>query len=679
MAGTVITDLAWFVGVTSPYYNSNCDQTIDWSGSPALDSITFIQGTGALSAKVSKTTFTSVFSLKDPTNLTDKVIYIWAMCSGKMDTKANGGFRIRIEDTSANWGEWYMAGANTWAGGWQPWAVHTSIAYSAKSATPPTLSAINKVGIVFTTTGSASAINSWWDALRYGTYIGVKSGTEGSPATLQDIMDAENDVNNKYGVLSEYEGLFIVQGKLLLGSATGGEGTYFKDTSERVLIFPDKPFPADFYEIKLQGNGTASTKIFFGTKVGESGVSGVTIRAASASSPFKVTASDTLVTEYGFYGCIFYQAGTITLQPYSIVKEFLGCTVSKSAEMLPGTGIVKNCFFTSAVDRAIRIVAISPDKNVTNCTFINCPRATHIPNAGTYEFDGLNFSGNSRDIDNSSGLTVTVNSSNSANPPSTYVNSIVDEQLAYNNVQNLFLGDVIRSAQRKTISSKQIARAGYSFRKVGSPTGDIVFRVRKIDDTILQEVVWGNVSVLDTAFAWRYAWFTNPPTINEEIRATIEFAGENLLNSIIVRYQATDVKASEYRSDWTSSWTDYTTQDLTYGLVLHDPSVTTNIINTVYLTVDVEDENGDPVIGAAVYVEKASNQTVLMNELTVLTGGKGRAQESYNYSPPPFTINVRVRKSSSGGTRYVPMSTIGEVGADGYSLNVILIADTNIG
>ena len=417
MPGTVITDLQFFTGATGGS-TSNCDAITDWVSAPTLDQITFVEGTGSCSAKVSKTTFTSVFSFASAVDLTDKVLYIWAMCSGKLDTLANGGLRIRVVDGAGNWGEWYVAGANTWAGGWQPFLVHTSTTFSASSATSPTISAITKAGIVFTTVGSATAINCWWDALRYGTYLGVKGGTDVSPATLQDMMDAE--ATYKYGVIFQYEGLSIVQGKLVFGSTTGGDATYFKDTSEKILIFADKPVPSTWYDIKLQGNATATTKVYFGLKVGGSGASGITARASSSGKPFTITASDTNITEYGFYGCTFYQASTITLQAYSLVKEFLDCIISKSAEMLPNTGIVKNCTFTGSAGKALRIASAS--HYVTDSKFVNCQTATHINLSATVVFNNLKFYGNTYDIEHSVVGALTINCENGSNPDPAKVN-----------------------------------------------------------------------------------------------------------------------------------------------------------------------------------------------------------------------------------------------------------------
>lgn len=417
MVGTVSTDLVFFAGATSPYKPSDCDQITDWLTAPTLDTENFIQGTGACAAKVSKATFTSVFTLQNALDLTDKQIFVWAMCSGRLDTKAGGGFRIRVENAAGEFGEWTVAGRDTWGGGWAPWTVHTSTTFDA-GATLTAVTAIKKVGIVFDVVGSATALNCWWDAMRYGTNLSIKGGTEGSPATFQDILDAEAIVlTGKYGVIFLYEGLLIVQGKLNFGSTTLDEATYFKDTTGRVLIFGDKLVPADYYEIKLQGNAnTAITKIYFGEKVGGSGVSGITVRASSASKPFKVTASDTNITEYGFYGCVFYQAAVITLQTYSTVKEFLDCSVIKSAEMLPDSGIVKNCTFSSSAGRALRMASVS--HHITDSKFINCQTAVHINFSDTVAINNLNFYGNNPyDIEHSVTGALIINYTNCPSPP----------------------------------------------------------------------------------------------------------------------------------------------------------------------------------------------------------------------------------------------------------------------
>lgn len=94
------------------------------------------------------------------------------------------------------------------------------------------------------------------------------------------------------------------------------------------------------------------------------------------------------------------------------------------------------------------------------------------------------------------------------------------------------------------------------------------------------------------------------------------------------------------------------------------------IINAVNITVTVKDQAGDPVETAQVYIED-SNSTILMNEDT---NASGVATESYNYAGDESII-VRIRKSSTGDTKYFPINTTGLIESTGFSLAVTFIAD----
>jgi len=98
---------------------------------------------------------------------------------------------------------------------------------------------------------------------------------------------------------------------------------------------------------------------------------------------------------------------------------------------------------------------------------------------------------------------------------------------------------------------------------------------------------------------------------------------------------------------------------------------TTTIVNSVYLTVYVKDEDNNPVQDAAVYIEKASDGTELMNQLS---DSNGKAQTTYNYTGDTDII-VRVRKSSPGATRYFPLKTTGTITSNGFTVTTVLIKD----
>ena len=424
MAGTVVPNVNLFTGLTGGS-TSNCDAITDWSGTPTLDIETFVQGTGAMSKKVSNTTSIHVFSLVSALDLSNTQLYVWAACGsiGILGTKAAGGFRIRVEDASANWGEWYMAGKDTWTGAWDCFMIHTTTGFSANSATLPTMTAITKVGVVFYTTATAAKINCWWDALRYGTGLAITAGTEGDPATFQDFVNAEGTVVNKWGVITVAEGILQVQGQLDFGSTISGSATYFKDIS-KVLVFRDRLVPATFYRMLAQGNIGATTKVRFGTKSGESGISGCMFRSAGAAK-FQFTAIDSNITELGIYGSIFFDAGTVSLPAASgTAREVLNTNFESCAKVLADTCKIQNCNFISSDANAILIN--DDPHNVTDCKFIGCPRGVEldIVGDGSYDFYNLQFSGCTYDVNNSSSGTLTVNKFNGSNP-STYIGSIV--------------------------------------------------------------------------------------------------------------------------------------------------------------------------------------------------------------------------------------------------------------
>ena len=76
--------------------------------------------------------------------------------------------------------------------------------------------------------------------------------------------------------------------------------------------------------------------------------------------------------------------------------------------------------------------------------------------------------------------------------------------------------------------------------------------------------------------------------------------------------------------------------------------------NAVTLTLTVKDESNNVVVGASAAIYRESDMVQLMNEVT---NGSGVATESFNYSTNTPII-VRIRKSSLGTTRYVPVNTV---------------------
>jgi len=124
-----------------------------------------------------------------------------------------------------------------------------------------------------------------------------------------------------------------------------------------------------------------------------------------------------------------------------------------------------------------------------------------------------------------------------------------------------------RQAQRKTLDNKKVTAVTFKLSKNGSPTGSIYCRIRKVsDDSIIQESDAIDAATLTTVLTDKTFNFSNPVTINEEVRISCEYPGGDVNNYIWIACQNTDVKSGELRSEYTTSWTDFSSFDMYYIL-----------------------------------------------------------------------------------------------------------------
>jgi len=145
---------------------------------------------------------------------------------------------------------------------------------------------------------------------------------------------------------------------------------------------------------------------------------------------------------------------------------------------------------------------------------------------------------------------------------------LTEEQTLADSLMVLYSGFIVRSGQRLTISDRKVAKLAFVMKKVGNPTGDITFTIRKVsDDAIIVSEVWGDASDLLTSTEWEEVTFATPTIINEEVRISHEYAGGDGSNYIVSTFQAADVKADEREARYyasTESWYDDSNKDCCY-------------------------------------------------------------------------------------------------------------------
>jgi len=108
--------------------------------------------------------------------------------------------------------------------------------------------------------------------------------------------------------------------------------------------------------------------------------------------------------------------------------------------------------------------------------------------------------------------------------------------------------------------------------------------------------------------------------------------------------------------------------------IMNGTSASTTVNNAVDITIHVIDEDGNNIEDAQVAVYQTSGDTELMNEDTLSTG---IATETFNFVSDT-AIYWRVRKSSTGSTRYFPRNGTGTITSAGFSATITLAEDTII-
>ena len=103
---------------------------------------------------------------------------------------------------------------------------------------------------------------------------------------------------------------------------------------------------------------------------------------------------------------------------------------------------------------------------------------------------------------------------------------------------------------------------------------------------------------------------------------------------------------------------------------------TTTVVASVPVTVTVLDTSGNPIENAQVYVQDAAgpfnDSSQIIRELT---NASGIATEDFS-GTTPLAITIRVRKTSTGSTRYIPVQASGTITTTGFSTVVTLTTDT---
>jgi len=210
----------------------------DWAtgGGSGSTTATFLSGTSAQGRK-----FTGVkgfgFEVNAAgTDMRNTILVVrWLVNGGLASTKAAGGARIRIEDTSGNESDWYVDGSDTYTGGWREATIDTATAESGNSGTAANLQLIQYVGIVVDAAASSGGDpNVYVDEVLSLPNTGLT--LSGNTTNLWDELYNWDDTS-LYGIVQKRAGVVFVRCPVILSpDATGHAST------DEVVVFEEPSY-----------------------------------------------------------------------------------------------------------------------------------------------------------------------------------------------------------------------------------------------------------------------------------------------------------------------------------------------------------------------------------------------------------------------------------------------------
>lgn len=351
-----------------------------------------------------------------------KHIRIWFLSTvaAQLNTIASGGVQFWVSDGS-NTGYYYVAGSDTYEGGWINLVVDLSRTVDAGTK-PTAMNTITSCGIrTNMSSGGKQALNTWIDYFHLADGLECYGDDAGGYFDFDNLITAED--TGGWGILKKIGGVFYLTGSIKFGDSSGTNSCKFQSKSQ-VVIFEDRKVNAGLYIFDIVDNGTGTTEFILGDKSGTAAIQGCMIRVEDSSQTAKFdldAKTDTDVDNFKMYSTVFYGADAIEFAGDATNVEVIGCSFEKCSQVDTQDCSTSGCFFidTSDADAAL---LWNESIDITDCGFfanttgagIEMPSAVGTP----YDYDGLVFSGNTKDVLNSSGSAISISKSNGSDPSS---------------------------------------------------------------------------------------------------------------------------------------------------------------------------------------------------------------------------------------------------------------------
>lgn len=328
----------------------------------------WVQGSGAIQSKLAGSNWDS-WCLYDhytangntPVNLTtagNEVLAIWCQYGLKtaLLNENAGGLSILVQSSaetgSSNptvYSEWYVAGADTYPGGWVLFMIDTRRKPSNTAGGGANLASIRRIGIRVRN-GTLSNVKGepfYMDAIWYGRPRYSVVGDGSTVAKWADFL--AHATSNGNGLIQSRGGVYFARCGLRIGSGSQGSTTNLTDATGQTIVFERKTYTVggvvhdalmyhDYYNLDALGNGATRTTVALGSVVGTGdNRQGVLGGRFQSGSPANVPVSVDFDTD---------AADIASLQLAGV--DFVGCRSGVLLDKPNGAGTVVSCAFINS-------------------------------------------------------------------------------------------------------------------------------------------------------------------------------------------------------------------------------------------------------------------------------------------------------------------------------------------
>lgn len=404
------TDLLTYNDVTSITGWSEPTGMTDLNGAGEVDGDLAIYGTVCISEAMRKTTLGAlVFTGTQPTwtaGTTHYFVWFKWFAPNSLGSKANGGLRVLIGNTAANYRGWYMGGAETYEyGGWENYVVDpTETTLATQTQGSPTTT-YNTVGFgVFCPTSTPQKGNAYTiDIIRYGR--GESRFTDGDLANGYATFAGyaavnDNPTTGRFGLIQDQGGSYLWKGLMSLGLS--GTSVDMRDSNVVLNIDDTEMVGTDFNRIEVHN---ASSNIEWTSVL-------ISSLGTRAKGEFEVIDNATV----SLNTCVFTDMSTFIFQSNSALE---GVTWRRCGLVTQGSASVDVCTFVDS-QNTVSLLSNNPTLVQGNFFTTGSSAATNhamelsTATAGnTYSLSGNTFEGYNT-VDGSTGNEVIYNNSGGA-------------------------------------------------------------------------------------------------------------------------------------------------------------------------------------------------------------------------------------------------------------------------